>query len=117
HAGVDELTVNNADNPTELLELVRTMSHELIRLANEQKKTNVVIEELLSTKEELEETRKELLTSNAELLKTQNKLLSSQSELHNRIKVLEESHHFQTKGKKTDVNEGSIQLSPNEVYS
>ncbi|KAL3871583.1 hypothetical protein ACJMK2_039574 [Sinanodonta woodiana] len=74
------------------------MSLELIRLANEQKKTNVVIEELLSTKEELQETRKELLTTTAELLKTQNKLLSSQSELHHRIKDLEEeSHHFQIK--------------------
>ncbi|KAL3871593.1 hypothetical protein ACJMK2_039584 [Sinanodonta woodiana] len=78
---VESLVVNHADNPTELLELVRKMSIEL-----------------LSTKEELQETRQQLLTSTAELLQSQNKLISSQSELQNRIKDLEdEVKHFKIK--------------------
>ncbi|KAL3871597.1 hypothetical protein ACJMK2_039588 [Sinanodonta woodiana] len=77
------------------------MSLELIRLANEQRKSNPVMEELFSTKEELQETRKELLTATAELLKTQKKLMSSQSELQNRIKDLEvEAKHLKIKDRK-----------------
>ncbi|KAK3589827.1 hypothetical protein CHS0354_015838 [Potamilus streckersoni] len=81
--------------------MVRKMSLDFIRLANEQRRMNAFKEELLLTIVELQETQKELLDSNAELLKTQNKLISSQSELQNRIKDLEvEAEHCKRKGRK-----------------
>ncbi|KAK3589832.1 hypothetical protein CHS0354_015842 [Potamilus streckersoni] len=111
------LKLNDSNTTVELLELVRRMSIELIRLTDEQKKTRAaeeemanelekmkaadeemanelekvkaVKEELLLTKQELLEARKELLTSNKELLKTQKELVSTKRELQSRITDIE----------------------------